>query len=282
MAMKHCSKCFEVLPENESYFNKIKHGKNGLFAECKGCRKDHYENNKEEKLKQRAQYYQENKKQIKEKAKTYRAGNQQRIKQKRSEYYQENKTEILRANKKWRNKNKQKIKEYHKNYYDKNKEEILNDAKKYYEENRQRIKEYDAKYRPKYYKENREYYRLRGRKNREKNKEIYKMYTQKYRARKNSLISNFTTDQWQQCLTHFNHQCAYCGSTESLEQEHVIPVSRGGHYTPDNIIPACRSCNASKNNKIMQDWFTQHEIYSVERMANILKYVQKNKTEVNI
>ena len=106
------------------------------------------------------------------------------------------------------------------------------------------------------------------------------MYTQKYRARKNSLISDFTTDQWQQCLTHFNHQCAYCDCTEILEQEHVIPVSKGGHYTADNIIPACRSCNASKNNKPLEEWYINHQSYSTLRMDFIKDYLEINSLPI--
>src|SRR3954466_16238173 len=43
--------------------------------------------------------------------------------------------------------------------------------------------------------------------------------------------------------------CAYCGDADgSLQRDCVLPISRGGRYTLDNIVPACRSCNASKCN----------------------------------
>ncbi len=37
--------------------------------------------------------------------------------------------------------------------------------------------------------------------------------------------------------------CAYCGATGPLEWEHIIPTSRGGPNTIDNLVLACRSCN---------------------------------------
>ena len=226
MAMKHCSKCFEVLPENGEYFYKQKKGKNGFGSECKQCRKSymrwHHKKNKEKYNQLRKERYQKNKK--RETAQVYA----------------------------YREKNKKKIKEYWAHYYQRNKEQYKSHNKRYREENPGKFKEYS-----------------RRRNHRRRQAELGAKF-------------NFSAEEWQQCLAHFNHQCAYCGSKESLEQEHVVPVSVGGHYTADNIIPACKSCNSSKNNKIMQDWFTQHENYSVERMANILKYVQKNKTEVNI
>ena len=42
--------------------------------------------------------------------------------------------------------------------------------------------------------------------------------------------------------------CRYCGATDDLTGDHVVPVSRGG-TTADGIIVACRSCNSSRGNK---------------------------------
>ncbi len=41
-------------------------------------------------------------------------------------------------------------------------------------------------------------------------------------------------------------RCYYCGGTHLLGIEHVIPLSAGGSNTPDNLVCACRSCNARK------------------------------------
>ena len=263
MAMKHCSKCFEVLPMNSNYFGIGKKNKDGFQYSCKRCSRD--ENKK---------HYKENTEKYKTRIKKYQTNNQKSIADSKRKYYKKNKKRHSNLMAEWHSKNKDKQRTYSKNYRLRNKEKIKQINREWYRNNKHK--------RAQYYKKNKDYILKRTAKRRKDNPLISRVYTHKYRQRKKLLKSNFTIDQWQQCLTHFNHQCAYCGSTESLEQEHVIPVSRGGHYTPDNIIPACRSCNASKNNKIMQDWFTQHENYSVERMANILKYVQKNKTEVNI
>jgi 5-methylcytosine-specific restriction endonuclease McrA len=40
--------------------------------------------------------------------------------------------------------------------------------------------------------------------------------------------------------------CRYCGSTEEITVEHITPLIRGGSHTIDNLGPACRSCNSSK------------------------------------
>jgi HNH endonuclease len=48
--------------------------------------------------------------------------------------------------------------------------------------------------------------------------------------------------------------CEYCRSqrrfADSFEIEHIIPVSRGGADTLDNLALACRQCNSLKSNKI--------------------------------
>jgi 5-methylcytosine-specific restriction endonuclease McrA len=41
-------------------------------------------------------------------------------------------------------------------------------------------------------------------------------------------------------------RCAYCGAP-ATEIDHVIPISLGGTGERDNLVPACRRCNAAKN-----------------------------------
>jgi len=43
--------------------------------------------------------------------------------------------------------------------------------------------------------------------------------------------------------------CLYCGSTESLTIDHVLPVSRGGKSNFENCVAACKDCNAKKENR---------------------------------
>ena len=42
------------------------------------------------------------------------------------------------------------------------------------------------------------------------------------------------------------HRCAYCGTSESLTLDHVMPKSRGGASSWDNWVTACKTCNAKK------------------------------------
>lgn len=45
------------------------------------------------------------------------------------------------------------------------------------------------------------------------------------------------------------HRCQYCGlAAESID--HVLPRSRGGTHTWDNVVAACRRCNARKEDRL--------------------------------
>jgi 5-methylcytosine-specific restriction endonuclease McrA len=49
-----------------------------------------------------------------------------------------------------------------------------------------------------------------------------------------------------------NWSCQYCGaSAENLD--HVVPKSRGGTHTWDNVVAACRRCNSRKENRLIED-----------------------------
>lgn len=55
--------------------------------------------------------------------------------------------------------------------------------------------------------------------------------------------------------------CAYCGAADTpLQKDCVMALSRGGRYTLDNIVPACRSCNASKSNDEVTSWMRRKRL----------------------
>lgn len=70
----------------------------------------------------------------------------------------------------------------------------------------------------------------------------------------------------------FENVCAYCGFDESLQIDHVVPVSLGGTHEPSNIVPACSSCNSSKNANPVEEWYLSQPFYSRERWNKIQAY----------
>jgi 5-methylcytosine-specific restriction endonuclease McrA len=48
--------------------------------------------------------------------------------------------------------------------------------------------------------------------------------------------------------------CQYCGKrTRELTLDHVIPRSRGGLSTWENLVASCRACNGKKGNHLLKD-----------------------------
>lgn len=53
--------------------------------------------------------------------------------------------------------------------------------------------------------------------------------------------------------------CHWCGEElfGVFENEHIVPLSRGGTNWPDNLCCSCRTCNRRKGFKLPHEWLTQ-------------------------
>lgn len=47
--------------------------------------------------------------------------------------------------------------------------------------------------------------------------------------------------------------CQYCGLRDDLTFDHLVPRSKGGQTTWDNVITACSPCNLLKGDKLAED-----------------------------
>lgn len=54
-------------------------------------------------------------------------------------------------------------------------------------------------------------------------------------------------------LRRDHHSCQYCGSGKRLTLDHVIPRSRGGLHSWDNVVTACERCNSFKGDQTPQE-----------------------------
>lgn len=88
-------------------------------------------------------------------------------------------------------------------------------------------------------------------------RERAKIRTRNYRALKKFQAEGepITKEIWNAIVAKHNGCCAYCKvETPYLELDHVVPLSRGGKHAVENIVPACRACNTSKNNRTLDEW----------------------------
>ncbi len=70
-----------------------------------------------------------------------------------------------------------------------------------------------------------------------------------------------TTAQRRRILQHYGNVCYYCHESfpeAELEIDHVLPRSRGGQATEDNLVVACKSCNRNKSDRTPEEWQPKH------------------------
>ncbi|UIP60068.1 HNH endonuclease [Agromyces marinus] len=85
--------------------------------------------------------------------------------------------------------------------------------------------------------------------------------------------NDLTDEQWT-ALREAWAGCAYCRAADvPLQRDCIQPVSRGGRYTFENVVPACASCNASKHNGEVTTWMRRRKLDErafLSRHASIL------------
>lgn len=48
--------------------------------------------------------------------------------------------------------------------------------------------------------------------------------------------------------------CIYCGSSQRISIDHIIPLARGGRHSIGNLAPACFDCNTRKSARLITEW----------------------------
>lgn len=88
--------------------------------------------------------------------------------------------------------------------------------------------------------------------------------------------AEITLEDWKQCLVFFRGSCAYCGRAASrsvkLSKDHVVAMVQGGLTTKYNIVPACISCNSSKQGDNLEKWYYGQRCFSDERLCRIYEW----------
>lgn len=70
----------------------------------------------------------------------------------------------------------------------------------------------------------------------------------------NNVENYFTTNDWEEIKVHYNHTCLKCFMYEPLIKlvpDHIVPLSKNGDNTKENIQPLCEHCNLVKGTKII-------------------------------
>jgi len=124
----------------------------------------------------------------------------------------------------WVAKNKEKRKLILKKSHEKNREKVLTYKREYYLKNKEKYVEYGKKL----------------------SREVRQGIKYRYRTRKqeNGIVKYNVKDMFERD----DYTCRYCGN-EAKELDHIIPISRGGEDSPNNVASSCVSCNRRKHIK---------------------------------
>lgn len=129
--------------------------------------------------------------------------------------------------------NKDKVSAMNRRSYEKNPQQYLDKARSWLDANRNKA-------------------RLSAYKYRQRNKDLVALWAKVRRARLRQaqillIQPNFFTRL-------YSSACVYCGSRDSIEADHVIPLSKGGRHSEGNLVPACKACNRAKHDEFVMEW----------------------------
>lgn len=170
----------------------------------------------------------------------YRQKNRELVRKKEREYYAENKEMHSKIHKKYREKNKEKIYKKSNEWYRKNKERVKVKSAIYYKENRTRIRDMNKQWHL-------------------KNKD--RAYSRVLKRRSLKHCVAFAGVKRKEILDRDNWTCQKCGvkvhdrnkgdwnDEFKAHLDHIIPISKGGDSTPENMQVLCRTCNLRKSDK---------------------------------
>lgn len=167
-----------------------------------------------------------------------------------------------------KNNDKNRTEKYDDYYRDYNKELYLRNPDKFIETDRQhRLL-------------NPEVHKLKDKKWREANPEKCREYSRQHRNH------DISENEWRACLKIFKNKCAYCGLpfeqhivqrkgkyiTMKLHKDHVDDE---GYNDLRNAVPSCQSCNSSKHEDSLDDWYKLRDFFTEDRYNKIIWWIEE-------
>ncbi len=203
--------------------------------------KRYREENKERiNAKRRENYDKEKRKAVYEKAKA---------EGKPQEYYQKDKEKWKAASKKYYQGHKEKYCENSRSYYQNHKEIAAARSREWYEQNKEKVREYYREY----VEKNKKTLAQKRLNYFKKNPHLYGRYRYKRKLREKAFQIPYTDKEM---FRRWGYVCGVCGGPideKDFHRDHVIPLSKGGHDTIENVRPCHPACNLSKNAKLLEE-----------------------------
>jgi 5-methylcytosine-specific restriction endonuclease McrA len=77
----------------------------------------------------------------------------------------------------------------------------------------------------------------------------------------------------------WDNKCGYCGDP-ATSLDHIIPRFCSGSNNRNNLLPACRRCNANKASAKMEDWYRQQSYFTEENLDKIKVWMSQETIDI--
>lgn len=237
---KTCTKCKQTFPATRKYFNKNCQAKDGLHPNCKPCRREYREANKDHIYQQKKNWRENNPEKEKSRVQKWIKENRDYYLETKRQYYEENKVEILAKQKQDYYENHQASLEYGRAAYHRNKSKIHVRVSKRYATNL--VFQEAVKARVKQWVKD--------------NPEKVRAQHSVRKQRKRIAPGHFTADDILLLYRSQKGMCWWCGKAlnKKYHVDHRVPLAKGGTNWPENLCISCPKCNLSKHDKLPSEW----------------------------
>ena len=229
---------------------------------AKGLCKNHYESHKAK----------ENPEKTRARKDKWAKEHPERSAETKKRWAQQNPDKVRESNKRWKQNNREKVRKTARNYRCNHPDKFSHAQKNWKERNRDKVREYGREWKRnnpdntlassrRWTHLNREKTRQNSRKWKHENPQ--KVFDQSVRRRMQIGDAQISKDEWLHIMGMFDWRCFYCDDVLTKENrsiDHIVPLSRGGKHRVSNLLPCCRSCNSSKNDKLGFDWDMVHKL----------------------
>lgn len=205
-----------------------------------------YNSRPETKEKKRQEYLANREKRL-EQARAYRIANRQKMIDYLKQWRQDNPVKFKEGTERWRKANMEKHRHYGRQYKLRNREKVRASSLEYYRRTRDKNKN-----------KRQEYHRKRWETDPEYRKRMYIAHMNRRARIKGSTVNpKSITSFIRRVKSMKTAVCYYCESrvpSKDIHFDHIIPLSKGGAHSIENLCTSCSHCNHSKNSTPIQEW----------------------------
>lgn len=230
MNEKPCTKCGAIKPFDQ--FHRNRNTKDGSSCHCKTCAAEYNRQwriaNPEKEVALHRQYYETHKEQVAEKSRQWYENHPGKAAEYCRRQYSANPQRVIERTRRWQRANPETVSAINLRYREANRGKKAEDARRWRQANPERAAEKARRWR-----------------------QANPLRINQLNARRRALIKGATIGDvsYPRILERDGYVCHICGgyvAPDGLQFDHIIPLSRNGTHSEDNIAVSHASCNARK------------------------------------